>query len=423
MQKPLAARIRPKNLQDVIGQKHLVGEDGILTNSVKTHTLFSAIFFGPPGVGKTTIAEAYAKSLNVKYVKLNAVTSNKKELESAIEECRLFPAAFIIMDEVHRLNKDKQDILLPYIEEGIVYLLGCTTQNPYIAINKAIRSRTHLLEVYKLSDDEVIEGLRRALTAKNGLNNKIQIDEEGLKYIAKLTGGDLRYAYNFLEVVEMSIKKTSINLDDLKTVLKVPNFQMDKDEDQHYDSLSALQKSIRGSDVDASLYYLARLCIVGDLESIKRRLLVIAYEDVGLANPQAVDRVFNAIQSAEIVGFPEAVIPLGFAVCDLALSPKSKASNNAIHAAMDYASKHPLDVMDYLKLTPVNVQEEDKYPYDRMDLWNKIQYLPELIKNKKFFVPNQTNNSQYEKTLNENYKKLSSIKRTRNLRELKKNKQ
>lgn len=423
MQKPLAARIRPTSLYEVIGQKHLVGEDGILTNSVKTHTLFSAIFFGPPGVGKTTIAEAYAKSLNVKYVKLNAVTSNKKELESAIEECRLFPAAFIIMDEVHRLNKDKQDILLPYIEEGIVYLLGCTTQNPYIAINKAIRSRTHLLEVYKLSDDEVIEGLRRALTAKNGLNNKIQIDEEGLKYIAKLTGGDLRYAYNFLEVVEMSIKKTSINLDDLKTVLKVPNFQMDKDEDQHYDSLSALQKSIRGSDVDASLYYLARLCIVGDLESIKRRLLVIAYEDVGLANPQAVDRVFNAIQSAEIIGFPEAVIPLGFAVCDLALSPKSKASNNAIHAAMDYASKHPLDVMDYLKLTPVNVQEEDKYPYDRMDLWNKIQYLPELIKNKKFFVPNQTNNSQYEKTLNENYKKLSSIKRTRNLRELKKNKQ
>ena len=221
----------------------------------------------------------------------------------------------------------------------------------------------------------------------------------------------------------MSIKKTSINLDDLKTVLKVPNFQMDKDEDQHYDSLSALQKSIRGSDVNASLYYLARLCIVGDLESIKRRLLVIAYEDIGLANPQAVDRVFNAIQAAEIVGFPEAVIPLGFAVCDLALSPKSKASNNAIHAAMDYAANHPLDVMDYLKLTPVNVQEEDKYPYDRMDLWNKIQYLPELIKNKKFFVPNQTNNSQYEKTLNENYKKLSSIKRTSNLRELKKTKQ
>lgn len=423
MQKPLAARIRPTSLQEVIGQKHLVGEDGILTNSVKTHTLFSAIFFGPPGVGKTTIAEAYAKSLNVKYVKLNAVTSNKKELESAIEECRLFPEAFIIMDEVHRLNKDKQDILLPYIEEGIVYLLGCTTQNPYIAINKAIRSRTHLLEVYKLSDAEVVEGLRRALTSKNGLNNKIQIDDEGLEYIAKLTGGDLRYAYNFLEVVEMSIKKTSINLDDLKAVLKVPNFQMDKDEDQHYDSVSALQKSIRGSDVDASLYYLARLCIVGDLESIKRRLLVIAYEDIGLANPQAVDRVFNAIQAAEIVGFPEAVIPLGFAVCDLALSPKSKASNNAIHAAMDYAANHPLDVMDYLKLTPVNAQEEDKYPYDRMDLWNKIQYLPELIKNKKFFVPNQTNNSQYEKTLNENYKKLSSIKRTSNLRELKKTKQ
>ncbi len=420
MQKPLAARLRPTTLEEVIGQQHLVGKDGILSNSIKSHTLFSIIFFGPPGVGKTTIAEAYAKQMNVKYIKLNAVTSNKKDLEDAIREARFYNECYIIMDEVHRLNKDKQDILLPYIEEGIIYLLGCTTQNPYIAINKAIRSRTHLLEVYKLSDEEVVGGLKKALVSEKGLNNKFKISEQGLKYIAKLTGGDLRYAYNFLEVIDMSIKKKNIDLNDVKTILKVPNFQMDKDENEHYDSVSALQKSIRGSDVNAALYYLARLCIVQDLDSIKRRLLVTAYEDVGLANPNAVDRVINAVDTAELVGFPEAVIPLGFAVVDLCLSPKSKAANNAIHEAMDYASSHPLDVMDYLKLTPVNVAEEDKYPYNRPDLWNKIQYLPNLIKDMKFFKPNLNTSSLYEKGLNDNYIKLEKIVRSSSLRDLKK---
>lgn len=420
MQKPLAARLRPTTLNEVIGQQHLVGKDGILSNSIKSHTLFSIIFFGPPGVGKTTIAEAYAKQMNVKYIKLNAVTSNKKDLEDAIREARFYNECYIIMDEVHRLNKDKQDILLPYIEEGIIYLLGCTTQNPYIAINKAIRSRTHLLEVYKLSDEEVVSGLKKALVSEKGLNNKFKISEQGLKYIAKLTGGDLRYAYNFLEVIDMSIKKKNIDLNDVKTILKVPNFQMDKDENEHYDSVSALQKSIRGSDVNAALYYLARLCIVQDLDSIKRRLLVTAYEDIGLANPNAVDRVINALDTAELVGFPEAVIPLGFAVVDLCLSPKSKAANNAIHEAMDYASSHPLDVMDYLKLTPVNVAEEDKYPYDRPDLWNKIQYLPNLIKDMKFFKPNLNTSSLYEKGLNDNYLKLEKIVRSSSLRDLKK---
>ena len=418
--KPLAFRIRPTSLDEVIGQKHIVGKDGFLTKSVESHVLFSIIFYGNPGCGKTTIAEAYAQSMKVKYIKLNAVTSNKKDLEDAINECSLFDEAFIIMDEVHRLNKDKQDILLPYIENGTIYLLGMTTQNPYMAINKAVRSRCHLLEVVPLSDEEVIKGLKRAIKLPNGLNNKIKVSDEALKYIAKMTAGDMRYALNYLEVIQMSVNtKETVTLEQVKNILKVPNWQMDKDEGEHYDSLSALQKSIRGSDVDAALYYLARLCIVGDLESIKRRLLVIAYEDIGLANPQAVDRAFQALKTAEMVGFPEAVIPLGFSVCELALSPKSKASCNAIHAAMDYASEHKTDVMDYLKLTPVNVNELDKYPYDRPDLWAKIQYLPELIKNKKFFEPNLETSSTYEKAINENYKKLKSIKRSSNLRELK----
>lgn len=422
MLKPLAFRLRPKKIDDIIGQEHLVGKDGVLRNAIKTHTMLSIIFFGPPGCGKTTIAEAFASSMGVKYVKLNAVTSNKKDLETAINECKLFDEAFIIMDEVHRLNKDKQDILLPYVEDGTIYLLGCTTQNPYMVINKAIRSRTHLLEVKPLSNEHIVQGLENAISYKNGLNNSIKISKEALEYIAKLTSGDMRYALNYLDVIKMSFKDKEITLEQVKTIIKVPNYQMDVDEGEHYDSVSALQKSIRGSDVDAALYYLARLCIVNDLDSIKRRLLVIAYEDVGLGNPQAVTRVHHAIEAAEFVGFPEAVIPLGFAVVELALSPKSRASCDAMHRAMDYASNHPLDIMDYLKYTPVNVQEEDKYPYDRPDLWIKIQYLPELIKDMSFYEPSTSMVSSYEKSINDNYLKFKKIKRTKDLRNLKKQK-
>ncbi|MCQ2814694.1 MAG: replication-associated recombination protein A [Bacilli bacterium] len=416
--KPLAYRVRPKNLDEVIGQPHLVGPEGLLKKSVHSRTMLSIIFYGNPGCGKTTIAEAYAEDMGVKYVKLNAVTSNKNDLENAIEECKMYPQAFIIFDEVHRLNKDKQDILLPYIEDGTIYLLGMTTQNPYFAINKAIRSRCHLCEVKPLENADIVNGLKRALKHKDGLKTDKKFTDESLQTIAKLTSGDMRYALNYLEVINISSSSKTVTKEDVNKILRVPNWQMDENDNEHYDSVSALQKSIRGSDVDAALYYLARLCIVGDLESITRRLTVTAYEDIGLGNPQAVDRVYNACKAAEMVGLPEAVIPLGFAVVDLALSPKSKKACLAIHKAMDYAEHHPMTVMDYLKLTPVNVDEEDKYPYDRPDLWNKIQYLPTMIKDMKFYEPN-SNPSAYEKILNENYEKLKKIKRTSDLRKLK----
>ncbi len=415
---PLAFRMRPKTLDEVIGQTDLVGTNGFLTNCVKNQTLVSIIFYGPPGAGKTTIAEAFASSMGVHFIKLNAVTSGKKEIEAAIEEAKFFHPTIVILDEVHRLNKDKQDLLLPYIEDGSMYMLGATTANPYIAINPAIRSRCHLLEVKALSQDEVALGLKRAAESPQGLNGKVRFAPEALALIAKLAGGDLRFALNYVEVSALSGNKKDITADDIKAIVRVPNYLMDKDENEHYDSVSALQKSIRGSDVDAALYYLARLCIAGDLESIERRLLVTAYEDIGLANPNAVQRTALALESARKVGFPEAVIPLGFAVCDLALSPKSKASCNAIHAAMELASEKPLDVMDYLKLTPVNVAEEDKYPYDRPDLWDKIQYLPELIKNISFYQP--SGSGAYERQLNENYARLKKTPRSRNLKELKK---
>ncbi|MCH5180705.1 MAG: replication-associated recombination protein A [Erysipelotrichales bacterium] len=418
MKAPLAFRMRPKTLDEVLGQKDLLSEDGFLTRCVKTDTVVSMIFFGPPGVGKTTMAEAFANSIKAHSIKLNAVTSNKKDLEEAINECKMYERAIIIMDEIHRLNKDKQDILLPYLEDGTIFVVGATTANPYISINPAIRSRCHLLEVKPLNKEDVALGIKRAIEAKNGLNNSIKVNEDAIYLLASMSGGDMRFALNYLEILSLSYKNKELDIEDIKEIVKVPNYLVDRDENGHYDAVSALQKSIRGSDVDAALYYLARLCVANDLDSIERRLLVTAYEDIGLANPAAVDRTFNAIEAAKKVGFPEAIIPLGFAVCDLALSPKSKVSNNAVHAAYDLAKNTPLDVMDYLKLTPVNKDEEDLYPYDRPDLWEKIQYLPNLIKNEKFYEPVGT--SRYEMALNENYKRLHKTKRSNNLRELKK---
>ena len=403
MNAPLAYRVRPHTLDDIIGQKHLVGEDGFLRHLVESNTLVSMIFYGPPGSGKTTLAEAFSRSMDAHLIKLNAVTSNKKEMEAAIEESRLFPHPIIIMDEVHRLSKDKQDLLLPFIESGTIYLIGATTANPYIAINPAIRSRCHLLEVKPLTQKEIMEGIHRVIELPNGLNNMYTFSDEAVSTIARLASGDMRFAMNLVEVATLGSKKMHIEKSDIDAITKIPNYLMDQDENGHYDAVSALQKSIRGSDVDAALYYLARLCAAGDLESIERRLLVTAYEDIGLANPQAVTRCATALESARKVGFPEAIIPLGFTVCDLALSPKSRASCDAMHKAMDVATSSPLDVMDYLKLTPVNVQEEDKYPYDRPDIWEKIQYLPELIKNMQFYEP--SDHSSYERALNENYRR------------------
>ena len=386
-------------------------------------SLFSMIFYGAPGTGKTTIAEAYAKSAKVHFVSLNAVTANKKDLERAVEEAKLYRPCILIMDEVHRLDKTKQDFLLPYVENGTFILLGATTANPYIALSPAIRSRCRIMEVKRLSKDEVVEGLKRAIAHPNGLDNKANFSQEALEFIAELSGGDMRFSLNILEEAYVQFEeKETIAKEDVAEIERVPNYAMDKDEDEHYDSVSALQKSIRGSDVDAALYYLARLCVAEDLDSIKRRLLVTAYEDVGLGNPNAVMRTQMAIAAAEQLGFPEAVIPLGNAVIDLCLSPHSRVGDDSIQATMDFARNRPFAILDYLRFTPVNMKEEDRYPYDRPDLWEKMQYLPDEYKDKRFYLYDENEASPYLKALNQNYLRLLKTKRRKDLAKLKKEK-
>lgn len=414
--KPLAYRLRPESLDDIIGQQHLVGEKGIIRKCLEKGTIFSSIFFGPPGIGKTTLAEVIAKELHKPCRRFNAVTGNKKDLDAIFVEADLSGQLILICDEVHRLNKDKQDLLLPHVEKGNIILIGCTTANPYHSINPAIRSRCHLFELKALSRDDVKQALLKAISNKDGLNDSCTISDDALSLIAEVANGDIRFALNILELSSFICQNNKIEVEDVKEQCKVANQRTFASEDGHYDLLSALQKSIRGSDVNGALYYLALLAQSNDEASISRRLVVIAYEDIGLANPQLVARTLDACKAAEAVGFPEAIIPYGIQIIDLCLAPKSRTGVDAVHRAQALVNSKAYDMPKYLRLTPVGLQDDEKYSYERYDCFHRIQYLPDEIKNVEFI--NDFNVNRYEQQLKQVYEQLKSTKRTNNLKQL-----
>ncbi len=402
MDKPLAYKLAPTSLNEVIGQTHLIGNDKILTNLVKNKKIFSMILYGKPGIGKTSIANAIVKDLGVRYRFLNATINTKKDLDVVIEEAKLYDGIVLIMDEIHRLNKDKQDVLLPALESGLIVLIGMTTSNPYHAINPAIRSRCQLFELQELTTEDIIIGLKRAINHPDLKN--IEIDDKSIELIAKLAGSDLRYAYNLLEICYYSTDDKKITEDKIKKINNKPVFFSDKNGDGHYDVLSAFQKSIRGSDVDAALHYLGRLIMEGDLDSIYRRMSVIAYEDIGLANPGIGPKVDAAINAAERVGLPEARIPLGTIVAEMALSPKSNTAHIALDKALEDIEKgNTGNIPNHIKTT----SPEYKYPHDYKGAYVKQQYLPDRIKNKKYYIPK---NIGYEKQIKEIYERLEKLK-------------
>ena len=394
----LADKIRPKKLSEVIGQTHLVGPGKILTNLVNNKKLFSMIFYGKPGIGKTSIASALVSELGMRYKFMNATVNNKSDFDIAIAEAKMYGDMVLIVDEIHRMNKDKQDLLLPYIENGTIILIGLTTSNPYHKINPAIRSRCQIFELHELNASDIVQGLKKACEY---LEN-IDVDNDTLEYIANLASGDLRFALNLLEMAYYSTQNGKITLAEIKSINSKPVFFHDKDGDGHYDVLSALQKSIRGSDVDASLHYLARLIEAEDLDSIYRRLSVIAYEDIGMANPGIGPRVMAAINASELVGLPEARIPLGQIVVEMALSPKSNSSHLALDEALNDLHKGNTGNV------PDNIKTNSKtylYPHDYPNSWVKQEYMPNNLKGKIYYHPKD---NKIEQNLNKLHKEMRS---------------
>ena len=415
---PLAYRMRPTCLEEVVGQQHLVAPGKIIARMIAAKQLSSMILYGPPGIGKTSIASAIAGTTKYAFRTLNAATDTKKELQIVIEEAKMSGTVILLLDEIHRLDKPKQDFLLPHLENGRVILIGATTENPYIAINPAIRSRTQIFELIPLTPEEIHQALKRALTDETkGLGNyDVEITDGAMHTLTHFSNGDVRSSLNALE---LAVKSTPENEDGKIIIteeiagncLQRKVFAHDKNGDQHYDVISAFQKSIRGSDVDAALHYMARLIEAGELITLIRRLLVIAYEDIGLANPAGASRAVLAVQAAEKLGLPEARIPLANAVIELALSPKSNTAILSIDAALSdvrqgKSGNIPSNIQDahYQGAQKLGRGMNYQYPHNYPNHWVKQQYLPDTLKHTQYFQPDPT--SKFEEALKEQYKKF-----------------
>ena len=420
---PLAYRMRPRNLSEVVGQQHLVGPNKIISRMVKARMLSSLILYGPPGTGKTSIASAIAGSTKYAFRKLNAATDTKKDLQVVAEEAKMSGTVILLLDEIHRLDKSKQDFLLPHLESGQIILIGATTENPYISINPAIRSRTQIFPVHPLSIDDMKVAVNRALTdSERGLGKMpIKLDPAAEEQLLTATNGDLRSALNGLELAAKSTDPDKdgiihLTLPVIEESVQKKAIASDRDGDAHYDVISAFQKSIRGSDTDAALHYLARLIEAGDLISICRRLIVIAYEDIGLANMPAVQRAVTAVQAAQQIGFPEARIPLADVVIELCFSPKSNSGISAVDSALEQVRAGGTgEVPDHLKdahykgASKLGHGNNYLFPHDYPQDWVAQQYLPRRIQNAQYFHPKK--NGRFEQALGNQYWQLKTAQK------------
>ena len=420
---PLASRLRPTKLEEVVGQQHIIGKDKLLYRAIKADKLQSVIFYGPPGTGKTTLAKVIAKTTSAEFMQINATSAGKKDMEAVIEKAKQLQGMYgkrtiLFIDEIHRLNKGQQDYLLPFVEDGTVTLIGATTENPYFEVNGALISRSIIFELKPLEKEDIKTLLHRALEdMEKGMGAyRAVADEDALEFLADVSNGDARSALNAIELGILTTERSAdglihITLDVASECIQKRVIKYDKNGDSHYDNISAFIKSMRGSDPDAAVYYLAKMLYAGeDVTFIARRIMICASEDVGNADPNALTVAVSAAQAVERLGMPEARIVLAQAVTYVASAPKS----NAAYLAVDKA----LSVVRESRTAPVPTYLCDahykgaaklgrglgyKYAHDYPNHYVEQQYLPDAYKDMKFYEPTENG---YEQTIREYLKKI-----------------
>lgn len=420
---PLASRLRPTTLDEVVGQQHIVGKDKLLYRAIKADKLSSIIFYGPPGTGKTTLAKVIANTTSAEFMQINATSAGKKDMEEVVAAAKNNQGMYgkktiLFIDEIHRFNKGQQDYLLPFVEDGTIILIGATTENPYFEVNPALLSRSVIFELKKLSTEDIRTLLLRAVndTEKGMGSYHAQMDDDALEFLADMANGDARAALTAIELGILTTDRSEdgiihITLNVASECIQKRVINYDKTGDNHYDTISAFIKSMRGSDPDAAVYYLARMLYAGeDVKFIARRIMILASEDIGNADPQALQVAVAAAQAVERLGMPEARIVLAQAVTYMASAPKSNSAINAIDKAMR--------VVQETKTPPVPVHLQDahyksagklghgkgyKYAHDYKNHYVKQQYLPDGLTGEVFYEPSENG---YEQQIRAYYKKI-----------------